>query len=248
MVKIIKSSNNKAKVLVTRDDRDGRLAQILSQHDFEPVFLPLVRITPSSAEQTKTFLSEISNFDWCIFVSPAAVRAVGASPNLKLPQVAAVGSRTASVCQQLGWDVDFVPKEFTGAALAESGKFDNQKVLLFCGNIGSEDVQNILKQQTQKLTVAEVYKNEAILPSASELKNALKNNLKAVLFTSPSAVRNLREALDLAEVTWPTNLPAVCIGPTTAEAARKHNFTVAAVAQPHTLLGLAETLKKNLQK
>ncbi|MDX1675856.1 MAG: uroporphyrinogen-III synthase, partial [Longimicrobiales bacterium] len=61
-----------------------------------------------------------------------------------------------------------------------------------------------------------------------------------IAFTSPSTVRNLRDALgpDVFGLAL-RRARAAAIGPTTAEAVRKAGFDDVVVADPHSLEGLA---------
>lgn len=239
--------NLKPKVIITRDDRDGRLARILQRHGFATLTLPVLRIRSNPRETIRSKLAKLSEYDWCIFVSPAAAFAVGPAPARKLPQIAAIGTRTAAVCRKLGWPVRFVPQKFTGAKLATAAEFRNQKVLLFCGNIGSREIYTTLKKRARRVTRAEVYRNTIKLPTANELKHTLAANANAITFTSPSAADNLRCALRKAQLRWSRKITVACIGPTTAATARRCGFPPSVIATPSTLIELARMLKKLLK-
>src|SRR6185369_8097943 len=72
----------------------------------------------------------------------------------------------------------------------------------------------------------------ATLPA--DVERALGDgSVDAVAFTSASTVRGF------ASLTADRAAPAVAIGPVTARAAREEGFRVAAVADPHTVAGLA---------
>ncbi len=79
------------------------------------------------------------------------------------------------------------------------------------------------------------------LPPAA--RDALRSGaVDAVTFTSASTVRGFVRALGAVK----GNPKVVCIGPVTARAAREHGLTVHAVANPHTIEGLADAVERVL--
>jgi len=241
--------HNSPSILITRDDRDNRFANILKKHGFTPVHFSVVQIEILPQEKIQKQLENISDFDWCIFLSAVAVRGVADAVETqdfvslrRRVKIAAVGSETARVCRQLGLQVDFVPEKFTGKNLASAEIFRNQKVLLFQGDLVNPDFLRALAKKTKKIKSVIVYKNIALLPALADFQKILNSKITAVTFTSPSAVQNFRRALQKNNLRWPRKIPIICIGPTTAITARKNNFLVKAVAKQHTFEGMAEII------
>jgi uroporphyrinogen-III synthase len=74
-----------------------------------------------------------------------------------------------------------------------------------------------------------------------------------VTFASPTAVIHLPDALTRAvferiEAGLKTRSVAACIGPVTEEAARRHGYRVAIIANTHTAAGLVAAVVRHFAK
>ena len=78
--------------------------------------------------------------------------------------------------------------------------------------------------------------------SRQPLLRALDSGLHGIVFSSGSAVRGLLALLAPAEQARARAIPALCIGPVTAEQAASGGFEVALVAADHSGTGLARAI------
>src|SRR6202795_2596740 len=117
------------RVVITRAARQSiELVEILGELGAMPILLPLVAFSaPEDFGPLDAALDRLEQFDWIIFTSENAVRAVvkraGVRGNLRnvagrrLPAHAA-GPTTATAAERAGFFVDYQAETHSGAALA----------------------------------------------------------------------------------------------------------------------------------
>jgi uroporphyrinogen-III synthase/uroporphyrinogen III methyltransferase/synthase len=138
---------------------------------------------------------------------------------------------------------DLIPRSFTTEALARSFPQGSGEVLIPRADIASTGLQKALRAKGWTPVRVTAYRTQIPRTLPSEARRALHEGLvDAVAFTSASTVEGF---LQLAGVV--DGPKVVCIGPVTAEAARKAGLTVHAVATPHTTEGLVGALERALR-
>jgi uroporphyrinogen-III synthase len=235
-------------VLVTRPHEDaGALAGRLRSEGAEVLVAPVIRLEPGDAGQLAEAAREASNgrFDWVVFTSAAGVRAwFERTDGRPRSRVAAVGDGTARALRSQGVEPDLVPEDFTTEALARAFPEGSGEVLLPRADIAPDDLRDSLAAKGWTPVSVAAYRTrfEEELPSGVGERLAA-GGVDAVTFTSASTVEAF---VRLAGA--PAGLPAVCIGPVTADAARRAGLEVAAVADPHTIDGLVQALLRALHR
>jgi hydroxymethylbilane synthase len=232
------------RVVVTRpvEQAEGVIAALV-EAGAVPIHVPAIRFEPiGEAPQIAQAMAEIESFDWIVFTSANGVRffrqVCGDWPRAR---VAAVGPATAAALREAGIDVDFVPDEFTGETLARTlGNVSGRRVLLPRAELANTDVVRLLRDRGALVEELPIYRTLSA-GSAELLSATLAKGVDCILFASASAVRNVvdapaRSAGDLKSI------PAVCIGPVTAETARSLGLNVVAIADSHTTAGLIDAL------
>ena len=157
--------------------------------------------------------------------------------------IAAVGPATAAALVEAGFHVHLVADPHTTEALAEEFPAGRGRVLLPRADIAPSGVEEALaaKGWTPVRVVAYRTGLSATLPD--DVSAALAaGRVDAVTFSSASIVRGFARLTAERE-----GFAAVCIGPVTARAAREEGFSVAATAEPHTIRGLVEALRRTLE-
>ncbi len=239
------------RVLVTRPRSTSReLTAFLRGHGAEVIPCPLLRVTyRSSAPALDTAVSNLATFDWVVFTSVHGVRAV--ARRLRATgrdarafggaRVAAVGPATAAELAPLGICPDLVPETFTAAALSESlvrasaGRLG--RVLLPRADIAGAELPNALRDAGADVHEVAAYRTHSMTPPRRVLAE-LSKGVDVIVFCSPSAVRRyVALRLGVAEAM------IVCLGPVTAEAARRAGLRVQMVAENHSAVGLVTALK-----
>ena len=89
------------------------------------------------------------------------------------------------------------------------------------------------------------YETVADPMATARLESALAQGLNWIAIASPSAADALVDALN-ALGHKPGQLSVGAVGPTTASHARELGLTVSAIAEPHTMTGLAVTIMHTL--
>lgn len=235
-------------VVITRDEGgDGPLTALLADRGFRVYHWPTIRTAPpADPAPLEAAVRALGTFSWAVFTSPraaSAVRGVACPDGLT---VAAVGRATAEALADAGWRADVVPTEQTGRALVmalgEAGVGRGDRVWFPASAIARDTVPDGLERLGADVVQVEAYRTEPAPLDEAVCRSQLESGEARVLtFTSPSTVQNLQAALgpDTFGVAV-RRARAVAIGPTTAEAVRSAGFDAVAVADPHSLEGLAQ--------
>ena len=222
------------RLILTQAQRCGsELARRLRQAGATVIDVPLIKITyPETTPPVDEALRRVRQFDWIILTSVHGVRGFWRRMDalqldaraLSGVQIAAVGPGTARELAPRGITADFVPLVHQGTALVkewtEVAGRSGQKVLLPQGSAALPTVREGLLAAGADVTQVVVYETHATEPSAM-IRDRLQQEADALLFCSPSAVQNY------ARLGLNGRAKAVaCIGPTTANAARRAGMQV----------------------
>ena len=109
---------------------------------------------------------------------------------------------------------------------------------------GSRELPPGLEALGAEVKHLSLYRTEIPHDAGEGVREALNAGVDVATFTSPSAVRNMARVLEgRMELLAPVVL--ACIGPVTAEAARKTGMEVTIVAREHTGQGLVKSLREH---
>jgi uroporphyrinogen-III synthase len=243
------------RIVVTRaEDGADALAELLRGCGARVLELPLLQLRPPhDPTPLRSAAAQLPDYDWVVFTSANAVRALGAalpgrSTSLPRPRwVAVVGDATArAVVQELGWRVDAVPVGFVGdriaAAMAAVTPLAGRSVLWPRAAGARMALRDDLEQAGARLNAPEAYRTEPLPEAAAELACRIAAaEVDVVTFTSPSSVR--------CYAATGADTGAACvavIGPSTAAAATAAGIPVHVLPQQHTFRGLVEELTRRL--
>jgi len=186
---------------------------------------------------------DLARYDWVVVTSAGGVAALPEA--LAGPRWAAVGEATASALRARGVNVDVVPAEANGVAIAESlPHAAGARVLLVRASLADPDLPAGLRRRgaiVDEITAYETVEGPA--ESAEDLRRALRQpDIAAVVFASGSAVRGFMKLGGLA------NLPAITIGPRTSAVARDSGFKVVAEAEGASVQHLATAVTQAIPR
>ena len=234
--------------------------------------LPTIEIQKKELDHRglQTF-KELSSYDLIVFTSSHAVDFFCQNfTELRLDKkifekstVAAVGPATAEFAEKSGINVKIIPENFTAAELAkklkeffikdqpaaiiknglvESGK--TRRIVIFCSAISDPALEKSLQEYSATVNVVHLYSTEEITEPDPEFSALLRQEkINYLTFASPSSVsgfsKRVKDDMLFKRVLI---LPAVCIGPRTATAARELGFTNIVQAEPHTTKGMIKAL------
>jgi uroporphyrinogen-III synthase len=225
------------RVVVTRPREHSRLlVESLDALGAEAFAVPLIATQPVVNAGAFGRLVESGDHDWIVFTSATAVRVVAPL----LPQVragfAAVGPATAQALRELGVEPAFVPDRFAAGEIASGLEpLDGARVLLPQSEIAEPFLADELRARGAVVEVVDAYRTVALEPTEEGLAELRRAD--AVLLASGSAARSLSAALAPSERTL-----VVCIGPSTADAARAAGLRVDLVAEDATGEGMIRAL------
>jgi uroporphyrinogen III methyltransferase / synthase len=206
-------------------------------------------------------LRDLRSFDWLLLTSANAVRAlVERSRSLEVDvrnsfaglRIAAVGPVTADVARAAGLSVGHVATKHQGVVLAEefAAEFARKRILLPRSNLAGPELPDALRRLGALVTEVIAYRTFAGEPEGEGQSHVFSSHPEAVLFFSPSAVRNflnwdegkggkvLRSISDLSRKT-----AVVAIGPVTATALRDAGLRDIVQAADTTVPAVIEALE-----
>lgn len=238
------------RVVITRNREQGQeTMRQLQTLGATPLLFPTIQFVPLTSPELEQALRNLSRYDWVLFSSTNAVRFFfrhleNLGTPVALPRVAATGAMTAQILAARGVRVDFVPPEFTGEALAAGlGKMREQRILLPRSRLGRAEMVTTLRQGGAHVDDIPLYDTLSAQPSPQALA-ALTRGFDAILFASPSSVRNF------LQITTPT--PAIhshlrqaviaCIGPVTGRACAEAGLPVHVMPKRYTFPDLLQAL------
>lgn len=215
------------RVLVTRARGDaGPLETALREAGHQPVGAPL-----TERQWIDAALPEVAPDTWVLWTSGAAVTGWRRLAPLPVARHAAVGRATAAALEHAGALVERVGQGTGADLVALLGLTEGAPVVYPCAEEAAPATALALEQAGARLRRVVLYRT--VVPAGAA--EALAQPAEVVVLLSPSAARAYA-ALALAP------LPAVVIGPTTAEAAREAGLVVRAVASPPGVEGLVAAL------
>jgi uroporphyrinogen III methyltransferase/synthase len=222
-------------VVVTRSGtRAGGLADALERAGAVTLELPLTRQVDASdgGAALRTAASGVGNFRWVVFTSVNAVdrfvaelrdaRAFGSAC------VAAVGGATADALRAEGIEPDLVPAEHSARGLVEvfppADAEGSVRVLFPCADIAPDTIDRGLAALGWEVQRVEAYRTvPAAAPEPALLARVAQAD--ALVLTATSSVHAFMALRAPGGDAVPVPAHVVCIGPTTAEAARAAGMT-----------------------
>ena len=236
------------RIVVTRpvDQAEGVIAA-LAQAGAVPIHIPAIRFEAvGDSPQIARAIAEIDSFDWIVFTSANGVRFFRElCKHLARARIAAVGPATAAALREAGVDVDFVPDEFVGEALARTlGDVAGRRILLPRAEAANADIVDLLRARGAHVDDVPIYRT--LSGRSQRIAHLLSSLTASIAFCS------LAVPLCAASPMLPTNVrlpelktvPIVCIGPVTADTARSLGLKVVAVAESHTTAGLIDCIDR----
>lgn len=242
------------RVAVTRSrERASGLAARLADLGADPVELPTIAFgPPDDPAPLDRALVDLAAFDWAVFASPTSVECVlgrlrdlgGDARSFAGLRIAAVGPATAEALAARGLRADLVAPVATTPglldALAAEG-IAEARLLLPRTDIADDDLPSGLERLGARAERVTAYRTAPPPGLEEAARRALAGGMDLVCFSSSSTVKNLVAALG-PEAAGLASVPAACIGPSTAGAARAAGLVVAVEAREHTVPGLVHAI------
>ena len=230
------------KVVIARSAEGNReLSPRIRDLGMTPISVNTVEfLEPSDFSKVDRALAGITSFDWVVLTSPRGVstfvrrmRKARAREGVSLPRIAAVGEVTAAGLRREGFEVAFVPSEYTTAALGRQlPEGLGRRVLLLRAEKAGKEIIGILERRGFSVTSAPIYRTRFV---ERRYRGTRVEGAGAVLLGSPSEVEGLVRRLSPVVLgKLKTDSLAVCIGPVTAKKARDVGFERVVASGVHT--------------
>jgi uroporphyrinogen III methyltransferase/synthase len=261
--KITTSSLAGKRIIITRAARQSvELLDKLGQLGALPSMLPLVSFSaPEDYSPLDAALEQLEQFDWIIFTSENAVRAVvkraSVRGNLRnvagrRSRAAAVGPTTAVAAERAGFFVDYQAKTHSGAALAnELGeRVRNQSIFLPRSDRANPDLPGLLRAHGAQVTEVVAYRTVTpVNLDREKIAAIVSGETEALLFFSPTAVENFSGiAGDRTLVDLQQRMAITAVGPITAHELNQAGVHTLVVAVEPTSDAVIAALEKHFAK
>lgn len=194
---------NGVRILVTRPAHQANaLSQLITEQGGIAVRFPTLAIVASESRlEIQKKLTDLSQFQWLVFISANAVNfalkandgKISANP---MPSIVAIGAATAHALQSVGLTVDVMPEQSCDSegllALPQMQVLYGQSFLIVRGNSGREDLANTLRSRGAVVEYLEVY-NRTISPVDNQpvLDLLATKTLDVITATSVDVLQNL---------------------------------------------------------
>ncbi len=254
------------RILVTRAlEQAGDFTRVLEKEGAEPLTFPTIKtIAPASWKPMDRAIKRLPSYDWAIFTSVNGVRyffdrlyKTGLDVReLKGVRICAVGPMTAKAIEKLGIRVDLTPKEFKAEGLLEAlGKrsIKGKRFLLARATKAREIIPEEIKRLGGRIDVVPAYRTVKPSKEVAGLREIMASGgVDVVTFTSASTVTNFVAAFKRSELPGLLKgCKVACIGPITADAARKFGLGVDIMPKDYTIPALTRAMAehfKNIRK
>jgi len=250
-------------ILVTRArEQASDFRALLEECGARCLEFPTIEVVPPpSWEPLDRALKTIDRYQWVIFTSVNGVRflfqrleALGEDARaLHGIRLGAIGPKTAAALEERGLRLDLVPSEYRAEAVIDAlgeAEIRGRRFLLPRAAKARELLPEKLVELGGEVDVVTAY--ETVRPSekAEEVRRLLREGaIHCITFTSSSTVENF------ITMVGDDHLPSMvgkavvaCIGPITAETARKHGLTVEIIPDRYTIEALAAALVDHFRR
>jgi uroporphyrinogen III methyltransferase/synthase len=243
------------RIVVTRArEQASAFLKALAEQGAECIEFPTIEVAPPQDwAPLDRAVRSLESYQWMLFTSVNGVKwflerlgFLGKDVrDLKGLKIGAIGPKTAGAWLGFGIKPDLVPQEYRAEAIVEcfkKWKMEGQKILLPRAAKAREILPHELRKMGAHVDVVPAY--QTIMPGhdTSHVRKMLENGaIDMVTFTSSSTVTNFLEMFGAEGQklkAWMKNVTIACIGPITADTARKKGLSVNIVPPHYTIESL----------
>jgi uroporphyrinogen III methyltransferase/synthase len=247
------------RIVVTRARMQAsRFVKVLSRLGADCIEFPTIEVVdPASWSPVDRAIENLEGYHWVLFTSSNGVKfflkrleVLGRDiRDLKGLKIGAIGPKTAGAWHRLGIRPEIVPPEYRAESVAACfGEIESKgvKILLPRAAKAREILPAELKRMGFQVDVVPVYRTIKPDYDTDRVREMLEEGtIDMVTFTSSSTVINFFEMFegrtrDLQE--WMSRIGVACIGPVTAETARKMGLSVGLIPPEYTIESLTESI------
>ena len=256
-ITLIKKTLVGKRILITRArDQSSEFATRLKRLGAEVIEFPTIEILPpTSWKGVDISINHLKSYDWVIFTSANGVKFLFQRLEergfpLRFPaslKVCAIGPATAKQLKGKGFRVDYTPKECIAEAILDGfGKMAVQGKRILLARV--KQARDVLPKGLIKLgaevDVVEVYRTIKPRGGTKRLIQLLTDEIMDVItFTSSSTVNHFAELLKKEDIKrLLKGIVIACIGPITAQTARRWGMRVQIQPKQYTIPALTRAI------
>ena len=245
-------------VIVTRARHQaGEFVRLLESRGARAIAIPTIEIAPpESWADADAAIADLESYDWIILTSVNGAEGFlgrlkelrGTAAAASVCRICAVGPKTRGAVEREGLEVSFMPERHVAEAVVEeapAGTWEGQRVLFARAARGRDVIPVELGKLGASVDLVAVYRNIKP-PSAREaFEKAFSEGVDAITFSSGSTVKNFAglfpdgDARRILE-----KVTVACIGPVTADEAKKLGIGVDVMPETYTIRGMADALER----
>ncbi len=246
-------------IVVTRArEQASSFLNDLNQLGADCIEFPTIKVvTPESWDALDRAIEALDSYQWLLFTSKNGVKyflkrlgALGKDiRDLKGLRIAAIGPKTAEAWHRLGIKPDLIPDEYRAEAVAACFREKESKgirILLPRAAKAREVLPEELDKMGFHVDVVPAYRTIRPDYDTGRVREMLeKGAVDMVTFTSSSTVTNFFEMFEADSSNlqkWMARVAVACIGPITAETARKKGLSVGLIPREYTIESLTESI------
>lgn len=238
------------RIVVTRAPRQAEaVAALIRQRGAVPLLYPCLDIAPpDDLSPLDDALRRLCEFDWLVFTSSNAVSALAerlqilsVQPDWSQLSIAAVGPQTSEAAKlAFGRQADFQPEQANARTLAQKLPLpEAARLLLPQSDRADPATAEIFRERGAAVTTNFAYRTIMGSGGINLAAQLAQGNIQALTFASPSAVEFLLKRCPQPKL---FELPAACIGETTAAAVRRQGFEMLIVPEVSGLSQMLDAL------
>ncbi|MEI7622047.1 MAG: uroporphyrinogen-III C-methyltransferase [Actinomycetes bacterium] len=235
------------RVIVTRPrHQSSMLADRLHDEGAEAIIVPTIEIVDPVDEGAalSAAIEHLPSYDWVVLTSAnGAARfceQLRDGRDVAGVKLAAIGPGTAEALAENNLVADLVPERFIAESLLEAFPLphgsEKGRVLLARAAVARDVLPDGLRAMGWHVDVVDAYRTIPVQPSDDERERVRGADI--ITFTSSSTVENWIASFGIDTI--PEHV--ACIGPITADTARRAGLRVDVIADVHTIDGLIDAI------
>ncbi len=242
-------------IVITRPEAQAEeFLALLRAEGAQPHLFPTIRIVPpESFQKLDRAIENIDTYQWLIFTSANAVRFFfqrlqtleRGLNDLGNVRICAIGPITAGEVEKRGPAVHLVPPVFTSEGvleILEKEDLAGKRILIPRAEKARDILPSGLVRAGAEVDCITAYRTVSSGRKKSDLDRLIREGrVDVITFTSPSTVAHFMDIMG-ASYPLPPAVKIACIGPVTADAARKAGLAVDILQERYTVPALVERL------
>jgi len=247
-------------IVITRPQRQADdLARLLISEGAYPISFPTIKIVPpANWHGLDEAIDKLTTYNWLIFTSANGVQFFFERlreknkdiRDLKGIKICCIGPATARQIEDKGIKVDLVPEQFIAEGILQSFAamdLKGRKILIPRAAKARDVLPEGLKKFGASVDVVAAYQTVNSGKKKEDLAVLISDNKVDVLtFTSSSTVTNFVEIMG-RDFPLPAHVDVACIGPVTADTAKKAGFKIDISHEEYTMEGLVQSLVEHVK-